>query len=420
MTAIDEYLANNARYAESFSGPLPMPPSAHLAVVACMDARLNVYGLLGLGDGEAHVIRNAGGGRGVIPRPGRGRAPVHRPDQGQPVSCRTPTPSVASSSTSPPACSTRSADPMTTAGAPVPARPAAGAPVIDTHQHFWDLSAHDQPWLASDPVLAPLLRNFTLADLAPLVAAEGVTATVAVQTVEESWETPELLALAAGPGLVAGVVGWADLTAPDVADVLAELRELPGGDRLSGIRHPVLVEPDPDWLARPAVLRGLAAVAAAGLAYDVVGETRHLPAAVTAATHLPGLTFILDHLGNPGITPGTSAVWADALRTLAALPNVIAKLSGIFGVPAPGRDAVADADGQVDVAHMKPVYEIALDAFGPERLMFGSDWPVSTLHARYADIHAAARSLTAGLSATEQESIFSGTARRIYRLRRPA
>ena len=140
---------------------------------------------------------------------------------------------------------------MTATGAPAPDSPAAGAPVIDSHQHFWDLSAHYQPWLVSDPVLAPLLRNFTLADLAPLAAAEGVTASVVVQTVTESWETPELLALAAGPGLVAGVVGWTDLTAPDIADVLAELRGLPGGDRLSGIRHPVLVEPDPDWLARP-------------------------------------------------------------------------------------------------------------------------------------------------------------------------
>ena len=113
---------------------------------------------------------------------------------------------------------------MTAAGAPATDAPAAGAPVIDSHQHFWDLSAHHQPWLVSDPVLAPLLRNFTLADLAPLAAAAGVTASVVVQTVTEPGETPELLALAAGPGLVTGVVGWADLTAPDVADVLARPR----------------------------------------------------------------------------------------------------------------------------------------------------------------------------------------------------
>jgi L-fuconolactonase len=261
--------------------------------------------------------------------------------------------------------------------------------VVDAHHHLWDLSAHDQPWLASDPELAPLRRNFSVADLAAAAAAEDVTATVLVQTVSEPWETPEMLATAAAGGLVAGVVGWVGLESEDVAGAIAGLRNLPGGARLAGIRHPVLVEPDSGWLARPAVLRGLAAVSAAGLAYEIVGQPRHLAAAAEAAMALPDLQFVLDHLGNPEVVPDVSAVWADALRTLAALPNVIAKLSGIFGVPAPGRDAVADADGQMDVAHMKPVYEIALDAFGPERLMFGSDWPVSTLHARYADIHAA-------------------------------
>ena len=304
---------------------------------------------------------------------------------------------------------------MTTPGAPVAARAASGAPAIDAHQHFWDLSAHDQPWLRSDPGLAPLLRNFTPADLAPLAAASGVTATVVVQTVAEPWETPELLALAAGPGLVAGVVGWADLTAPDIADALAELRELPGGDRLAGIRHPVLAEPDQDWLARADVLRGLAAVAAAGLAYDIVGEPRHLPAAVTAATRLPQLTFVLDHLGNPEVSPGASPSgsqpWAGAVSRLAALPNTAAKLSGILGVPAP------PGAGAGTVAHIRPYYDFVLSEFGPNRLMFGTDWPPCTLDASYVQVCAAARSLTAGLSDSEQEAIFSRTASRAYRLR---
>ena len=304
---------------------------------------------------------------------------------------------------------------MTTPGAPPAAGAAARAPVIDAHQHFWDLSAHDQPWLRSDPGLAPLLRNFTLADLAPQAAATGVTATVVVQTVAEPWETPELLALAAGPGLVAGVVGWADLTASDIADVLATLRERPGGDHLAGIRHPVLVEPDPDWLARPDVLRGLAAVAAAGLAYDVVGEPRHLPAAVTAATRLSQLTFVLDHLGNPDVSPGAgppaSQPWASAVTRLGALPNVTVKLSGILGIPAP------PGTGTGSVSHIRPYYDFVLSEFGSNRLMFGSDWPPCTLDVSYAQACAAARSLTAGLSNSEQEAIFSGTARRAYRLR---
>jgi L-fuconolactonase len=300
---------------------------------------------------------------------------------------------------------------VTEAGAPDRRDAAAGAPVIDSHQHFWDISAHDQPWLASDPALAPLLRNFTLADLAPLAAEAGVTATVVVQTVLESWETPELLDLAARGGLVAGVVGWVDLTAPDVAAALAQLRDLPGGARLSGIRHPVLIEPDPDWLSRPDVLRGLAAVAAAGLAYDVVGEPRHLPAAVTAARQLPELRLVLDHLGNPDISPEPSEPWASAFTALAALPNTTAKLSGILGV-----QPSATGPGGDSLAHIRPYYDFALHDFGPTRLMFGSDWPPSSLDASYTRVVATARALTRDLSDDEQAAIFSGTAKRAYRL----
>jgi L-fuconolactonase len=188
------------------------------------------------------------------------------------------------------------------------------------------------------------------------------------------------------------------------------LRGLPGGGRLSGIRHPVLIEPDPDWLARPAVLRGLNALAAAGLAYDVVGEPRHLPAAVTAARRLPELTFVLDHLGNPDMSPEPSEPWASAFTQFAALENTTAKLSGVLGVPPP-RGA---APGSLD--HIRPYYDLALHEFGPNRLMFGSDWPPCTLEASYGDVLATARALTADLNEPERAAIFSGTARRTYRL----
>ena len=175
-------------------------------------------------------------------------------------------------------------------------------PIVDAHHHVWDLSVRYQPWL-DQPGLEPLQRNFLLSDLEPEAAAHGVTATVLVQTVTEPDETPEMLALAAGSDLIAGVVGWVYLQAPGVTDAIGALRALPGGDLLVGIRHPVLAEPDSDWLTQPAVRRGLADVAAAGLVYDVVAMPRHLPAAVAAAKATPQLTFVLDHLGNPEVEP---------------------------------------------------------------------------------------------------------------------
>lgn len=275
--------------------------------------------------------------------------------------------------------------------------------VVDAHHHLWDLAVRPQPFLDSDPVLAPLRRVFSLADLAPLAAAAGVGRTVVVQTVTEPAETTELLALADAGGLIAAVVGWADLTDARVGESLASLGAAPGGQFLAGIRHPLLAEPDPLWLSRPDVRRGLDAVAAAGLVFDLVLPPELLPAAVRAAADVPDLTFVLDHLGNVDVTAeGPDAAWARSFRALAALPNVVCKLSGILG------EATAD--------RLRPYAEIALEGFGPERLMFGSDWPVSTLTAGYGDVVAAARALTAGLTAPDRAAVLAGTARAVYRI----
>jgi L-fuconolactonase len=288
--------------------------------------------------------------------------------------------------------------------------------IVDAHHHLWDLSVRDQPWLAQRE-LAPLRRNFTLGDLGPIADAEGVTATVLIQTVIDAAETPEMLAIAAASDLVAGVVGWVDLTAPDVDDAIMALRTLPGAAYLVGIRHPLLVEPDPGWLLRRDVLRGLAAVTAAGLTFDLVVAPQQLPAAVSAVASVPELTFVLDHLGNPDVGWPVDEQWAGPVRDLAALPNTACKLSGILGVPAPGTDTFALAgDAAASVAHLRPCYEIALDAFGPDRMMYGSDWPVSTIRSRYEHVIGAARVLTADLSTADRAAIFGGTARRIYAL----
>ncbi|MCL6667517.1 amidohydrolase family protein [Streptomyces panaciradicis] len=275
---------------------------------------------------------------------------------------------------------------------------------VDAHHHVWDLSVRDQDWI---PQHSPIRRDFTVADLGPEARAAGVDRTVLVQTVTVAEETPELLGLADAHDLVAGVVGWTDLTRPDVADELARLRALPGGARLKGIRHQVQGEPDPEWLLRPDVLRGLTAVAEAGLVYDLVVLPHQLPACAKAAARLPRLIFVLDHLGKPPIASGALDPWAADLRALAGLPNTVAKLSGLVTEADPAAWTLDD---------LRPYAETALEAFGPGRLMFGSDWPVCTLAAPYGDVVEATRQLTAGLGVSERTQILEGTATRVYRL----
>lgn len=235
-----------------------------------------------------------------------------------------------------------------------------------------------------------------------------MSATVLVQTVTVAGETPEFLALADRSKLVAGVVGWTDLTAPDIADTLAALRELPGGDRLVGLRHQVQSEPDPEWLLRPDVLRGLAAVADAGLVHDLVILPHQLPAATRAAAALPGLVLVLDHAGKPPVATGRIRPWADDLRAFAALPNTVCKLSGL----------VTEADWDTWTPDgLRPYAETVIEAFGPGRLMFGSDWPVCRLAATYTEVLDTARALIQDLSEDERAAVLATTAERVYGLR---
>ncbi|MER5748529.1 amidohydrolase family protein [Streptomyces sp. NPDC002088] len=277
---------------------------------------------------------------------------------------------------------------------------------VDAHHHVWDLSVRDQDWITG-PELQPLRRDFTVDDLEPEARAAGVDRTVLVQTITVPEETPEFLDLAAERELIAGVVGWTDLTRPDVADELARLRELPGGQYLKGIRHQVQGEPDPQWLLRPDVRRGLTAVAEAGLVYDLVVLPHQLPACAEAAAGHEGLTFVLDHLGKPPVASGEREPWATAVRALAALPNTVCKLSGL----------VTEADWKTwRPADLRPYTDTVLDAFGPHRLMFGSDWPVCTLAATYAEVVGAVHELTAHLGAAERARLYEGTATAVYDL----
>lgn len=275
--------------------------------------------------------------------------------------------------------------------------------VVDAHHHLWDLQVRDQPWTVQVP---PLHRTFDLAELRPQLAAAGVDRTVLVQTIHVAEETPELVELAASSPVIAGVVGWTDLTHASVDDQLAALRAAPGGDWLVGIRHGVQSEADPQWLRRADVTRGLRAVGSAGLVYDLLVTTSQLPAVIETVRALPGVRFVLDHGGKPPIATGELDPWREHIDAIAGAPNIAVKLSGLF--------TEAAADWSAD--DIRPFTEHLLDRFGAERVMFGSDWPVSTLRATYGNVVTATRTIVEALSSREQDAVFGGTAIRWYDL----
>jgi len=282
--------------------------------------------------------------------------------------------------------------------------------IVDAHHHLWRLD-HGYPWM-DQPALAPIRRDFGVADLRAALAGTGVRLTVLVEAGRcDAAEVAEFLAIADETAEIAGVVGWVDLTDHDLAGTLAGQLAGPGGRWLVGTRAQVQGEPDPGYLGRPDVHGGLSTVATAGLAYDLVVRVDQLGGAVTAARAVPELTFVLDHLGKPAIRAGAEGLrrWREAITPLAAEPNVLAKLSGL----------VTEADWtQWTVEDLRPYVATAVELFGPGRLMVGSDWPVCLLAARYPDVLTALDTALAatGLSPAELAEIHAGTAIRAYRL----
>ena len=277
---------------------------------------------------------------------------------------------------------------------------------IDAHHHFWDPARYSYPWMAGDE-MEPVRRAFAPDDLRGPLGEERIDGTVLVQTLSSAQETREFLDLAAATGFVHGVVGWVDLAAPSVADDLDALLEGPTGRWLVGIRHQVHDEPDPDWLARSDVRRGLAAVQARGLTYDLLVRARELPAAVDTVRAFPGLQFVLDHIAKPRIVDGRDDPWRERMPALAAQPNVAVKLSGM----------VTEADWATwSPRDLRPFVSQVAQWFGVPRLMFGSDWPVCLLAGSYHAVLGALVDTLPAMSPAELDQVLGRNAQRLYPL----
>jgi L-fuconolactonase len=284
------------------------------------------------------------------------------------------------------------------------------ATAVDAHHHLWHPADPDQGWLLGSG-LEPLRQQFGPAELRAVcaggIAGRRVSETVLVESVPTLRETSALLATAAVEVPIAAVVGWVDLT----ADVIAQLDLLqsgPGGQLLRGVRHLVESEPDPGWLLREDVQRGLLAVARAGLVYDVLVRPHQLDQVVELAHRLPELPLVLDHAAKPDLRGDADlSPWRASLQRLASVERVVCKVSGL----------VTEADlNSWNRADLQPAWDTVLELFGPDRLAWGSDWPVCLLAGTWQQWADTAAELAAPLSASEQEAIFGGTARRTYRL----
>lgn len=282
--------------------------------------------------------------------------------------------------------------------------------LIDAHHHLWDLDRRPQPWL-DDPALSSISRTFTPGDLRSTathpIAGRHLHGTVVVQCIPDVPETEDLLALAQQEPLIEAVVGWADLTSPAIGEVLDRLLAGPGGAYLRSLRHLVQGETDPEWLQRPDVERGLAAVRDHGLSYDVLVHSHQLDQASHLAERFPDLPQVLDHAGKPPIARGELDDWRRQVRQLAAHPQVVCKLSGL----------ITEADhGTWTTADIRPVWDTLLTAFGPDRLMFGSDWPVANLAGGWNRWAATVDELLTDCAENEIHALLAGTATAFYRL----
>jgi L-fuconolactonase len=275
--------------------------------------------------------------------------------------------------------------------------------VIDSHHHLWRFDQARLPWIGEG--MPALRQDYGLAELETALAGTGVDRTVLVHAQQRVDETEWMLDLARQSPRIAGVVGWVPLVAPDLDETLTRLTADP---RLRGVRHIVHDEPDDDYLLRDDVNRGVARLRRFGLVYDVLIFARHLPQAIAFVDRHPDQPFVVDHVAKPTIRAAAfDTRWAAGLRAIAERPHVTCKISGMI---------TEVRDPSWTPAVLQPYVDVALKAFGPSRLMFGTDWPVCRLRGEYAEWLAAVRGFIARLSSDEQAAIMGGTAARIYGL----
>ncbi|MGG4032937.1 amidohydrolase family protein [Paenibacillus cisolokensis] len=276
---------------------------------------------------------------------------------------------------------------------------------VDAHQHFWNLSRGDYPWLG--PQHGPIYRTFEPEELEPELRAAGIDKTVLVQSANSYEDTEYMLELAERYEWIGGVVGWVPL--PDRREAEERLKRWTKLPVFKGIRHLIHDEKDPDWVVRADVIEGLRLLAEYGMSFDVVAVfPNHLKHVPLLAESVPGLRLVIDHLAKPPIADDGWEPWAEQLARAAQYPNVCAKISGLNTAAKAGWSA----------ADLKPYVDYAVKTFGADRLMFGSDWPVALLADEYGRVWRETNEALKDYSETDVRAMLGETAARFYRLER--
>jgi len=274
---------------------------------------------------------------------------------------------------------------------------------IDSHQHFWKYDAARDTWI-TEPMHA-IRRDFLPDDLAPELTANGIDACVAVQADSSENDTRFLLDLAERDSRIAGVVGWVDLQSPQIEDRLKFFSKFP---KLRGFRHVAQAEPDNRFLVRPDFTRGVSRLRDYGFTYDILVLPRQLSAAIELVAMFPEQPFVIDHLGKPDVRTRTSTRWPANIKKLASYPNVYCKLTGL----------VTEADWyRWKGADFAPYLDAVFEAFGADRLLFGSDWPVCLVAATYGQVRQSIAEYVEKNAPGEKAKIFGGNAERFYGLK---
>jgi L-fuconolactonase len=274
--------------------------------------------------------------------------------------------------------------------------------VVDAHHHVWDAGVRDHSWLVDYP---KLLGRYDLEDYAEATAGTTLAGSILVQVLDDEEESTEFLALAARSTVVAGVVGYVDLKAPDVAARITRQRAGEGGHRLVGLRQ--VGGQGPNWLDDPALVAGLEQIAESGLVFDLRLEADQVASAIRAVRQVPAGRFVVDHGAKPDIERSAWQPWAELMAELASHPNVACKVSGL----------VTEAGEHWNLDGLAPYVGHLVECFGPERLVFGSDWPVCTEVATFADVLTAARTILSVLLDDDQvAAVLAGNAISIYGL----